>query len=235
MPAALSTIFEESTLGKAWRPRRSLPASIGLHVVIFLLLLWGRSPVFIAPSSTLGGAHGSLVTHLYWATGSSDLRESKAAASKSKDRSRARLVWKKSDRAQRASSFAPSVQENEKEPETAAAASAPAPSAGSPYGSLSDGAASGEDVRPALPAITSEPRVSPDDLRGVGEGNVVVEITIDESGAIVRKNVMQSMGPAIDAKVLAALENWRFHPATRDGVPIPSKQDVVYHFKSRPS
>jgi hypothetical protein len=39
------------------------------------------------------------------------------------------------------------------------------------------------------------------------------------------------MDPAIDEKVLAALESWHFHPATRDGIPIPSKQDVHYHFK----
>ena len=80
---------------------------------------------------------------------------------------------------------------------------------------------------------TFEPLVSPDDLRGGSEGNVVIEITIDEAGNIVNKTVVQSLGPAIDAKVLAALENWHFHPATRDGVPIPSKQDVVYHFKPR--
>ncbi|MGC2195678.1 MAG: energy transducer TonB [Terriglobales bacterium] len=239
MPAAETTIFEESTLGKAWRPRRSLPASVGLHVVIFLVLLRGRSPVFIAPSSALGGAHGTSVTHLYWTTGSSDRPESASAASnsiasQSRNRSRARLILRKSDRSALAASAQPSEQENQKEQEMAAA-SAPAPTAGSSYGSLSDGAASGEDVRPALPAMTSEPRVSPDDLRGIGEGNVVVEITIDESGAIVQKSVMQSMGPALDARVLEALENWRFHPATRDGVPIPSKQDVVYHFKPRPS
>jgi TonB family protein len=83
--------------------------------------------------------------------------------------------------------------------------------------------------------VTSEPHVNPEDLRGIAEGNVVIEITIDESGGIVNKTVVQSMGPAIDAQVLAALENWRFRPATRDGVPIPSKQDVVYHFKPRPS
>jgi TonB family protein len=83
--------------------------------------------------------------------------------------------------------------------------------------------------------VTSEPHVNLDDLRGIAEGNVVIEITIDESGGIVNKTVVQSMGPAIDAQVLAALENWRFRPATRDGVPIPSKQDVVYHFKPRPS
>jgi hypothetical protein len=39
------------------------------------------------------------------------------------------------------------------------------------------------------------------------------------------------MTPAIDQKVLLALETWRFRPATRDGIPIPSKQDVHYHFK----
>jgi TonB family protein len=96
---------------------------------------------------------------------------------------------------------------------------------------MSSDAVDGAEVRPALPARTFEPHVSPDYLHGITEGNVVIEITIDETGTIVGKTVMQSMGPAIDATVLAALENWHFHPATRDGVPIPSRQDVVYHFK----
>jgi TonB family protein len=227
MPADPAAIFGQSTVGERWRPRRPLPLSIALHVVVFMLLLRGRSPVFVAPSSTLGGVHGSSLTHLYWATGSSSLPESKSAALKSKDRPRSRLILQKYDRAQLASDSEPSTPENKSGP--------PAASAGSPYGSLSEGASAGEEIRPALPAVTSEPRVDPEDLRGIGEGNVVVEITIDEGGTIVNKAVVQSMGPAIDAKVLAALENWRFHPATRDGVPIPSKQDVVYHFKPRPS
>jgi protein TonB len=109
----------------------------------------------------------------------------------------------------------------------------PAPSAGSPYGSLAEGADAGHEIRPALPSVTFEPLVSPDDLRGGVEGNVVIEITIDEAGNIVSKTVVQSLGSAIDGKVLAALENWHFRPATRDGVPIPSRQDVVYHFKPR--
>jgi hypothetical protein len=46
----------------------------------------------------------------------------------------------------------------------------------------------------------------------------------------VQKIVIQSLGPAVDQKVLAALENWRFTPASKNGVPIPSKQDVYYHF-----
>jgi protein TonB len=65
------------------------------------------------------------------------------------------------------------------------------------------------------------------------EGNVVVEITIDERGEIVGKSVLESAGAALDHKVLAALENWHFHPATRNGVAIASKQDAIFHFKAR--
>jgi TonB family protein len=201
-------IFEPRALGENWRARRPLPYSIAVHVILFMVILRGRTPIFVAPTSVLGGVHGSNVTHLYWASGTS------ALASNSKDAvAKKRIVWQKPQRSREA----------------------PSPTAGSPYGSLSDGASGGEEVRPALPAVTSEPRVNAEDLLGIAEGNVVIEITIDESGAIVSKAVVKSMGPAIDGKVLAALESWRFHPATRDGVPIPSKQDVVYHFKPRAS
>ncbi|HXY01911.1 MAG TPA: TonB family protein [Candidatus Limnocylindrales bacterium] len=64
-------------------------------------------------------------------------------------------------------------------------------------------------------------------------GNEVIEITIDESGQITRKIVLQSLGPEIDSRCLAALGNWRFHPATHNGSPIPSKQDAIFPFKAR--
>jgi TonB family protein len=83
-----------------------------------------------------------------------------------------------------------------------------------------------------LPVATADPVVYPWELPD-SEGKVVVEITIDERGEIVQKTVLQSLGPRIDDKVLAALENWRFHPATRNGVAIPSKQDAVFPFRAR--
>jgi TonB family protein len=218
-----SDIFEQSAVGETWQPRRPLPVSIALHVIFFMLLLRGRTPIFVAPTATLGGVHGSSVTHLYWAKGTSPV-----AATGKDSAPKHHLVWQKPQPPQ-------PDQPPPSEDARTETASAPSPTAGSPYGSLSDGASAGEEIRPALPAVTSEPRVNPEDLLGIAEGNVIVEITIDERGAIVSKAVMKSMGPAIDGKVLAALESWRFHPATRDGVPIPSKQDVVYHFKPRPS
>jgi len=90
---------------------------------------------------------------------------------------------------------------------------------------------SGDEIRPALPVSATDPVVDGADLAGHAEGSVVVEITIDDKGNIVQKVVLQSLGPAVDSKVLAALESWHFSPATRNGVAIPSKQDVYYHFK----
>jgi TonB family protein len=60
---------------------------------------------------------------------------------------------------------------------------------------------------------------------------VVVEVTIDEQGNIVDKAVIRGINPVLDSKSLAALANWQFHPATKNGVPIPSKHDVYFHFR----
>ena len=45
-----------------------------------------------------------------------------------------------------------------------------------------------------------------------------------------KRSFCKAWEPAVDAKVLAALEKWQFTPASKNGVPIPSKQDVYYHF-----
>ena len=214
-------IFERTALEPVWHPPRPLMISVTVHVILFGLLLHGRSPVFVAPSSALAGAHGKTITHIYWAASNPESPGDNKSPTPEKIRSTRKpvLLWKGKVRAELAS---------EKPP---LSPSAPAPSAGSPYGSMSSDAVDGAEIRPALPARTFEPHVSAEYLHGIAEGNVVVEITIDENGAIISKTVVQSMGTAIDSTVLAALENWHFHPATRDGVPIPSRQDVVYHFK----
>ena len=90
----------------------------------------------------------------------------------------------------------------------------------------------GDEIRPALPVATSDPVVYPWELPD-SEGNVVIEITIDERGEIVRKTVLQSLGPNSMRKCLAALDNWHFQPATRNGAPIASKQDAIFPFRAR--
>jgi protein TonB len=111
-------------------------------------------------------------------------------------------------------------------------ASMQSPRAGSPFGSLSSGSATGEEVRPALPIAFADPAVFPWQLPAGVHGDVVVEITIDTQGNIAAMKVLQTIGHGVEDKVLAALRKWHFRPATRDGVPIASEQDVHFHFPS---
>jgi TonB family protein len=61
---------------------------------------------------------------------------------------------------------------------------------------------------------------------------VIVEVTIDEHGTVTQTKVVQSLQSDIDEKVIATLKNWRFRPASVDGVAISSRQDVHFHFPS---
>jgi TonB family protein len=213
-------------------PRRNaLWASVGVHLGMLLWILRAPTPIFVAPNSGLAGVHGEVVTQLYWSAASGAGETSahhpssnETAASRPRLTAPAKSLIKPAP-VELATSNAP---QGDSSPAEAAQAGA---SSGNPYGSLSSGGEAGHEIRAALPVATFEPIVDRSQLPGGVEGNCVVEITIDETGTVVGQTVVQSLGAAIDAQVLAAVERWHFRPATRDGVPIPSKQDVVYHFK----
>jgi TonB family protein len=102
---------------------------------------------------------------------------------------------------------------------------------GSTYGSMLEGGV-GAEVRPALPDVFPDPDVDRTSLASSVQGDVIVEITIDEHGNVVEERLLSGVDHSVDEKVIAALKNWHFRPATNDGVPIPSKQDVHFHFPS---
>jgi protein TonB len=106
--------------------------------------------------------------------------------------------------------------------------------AGSREGSSFAGASEGDQIFPAIPipATFVDPTVSRWELPAGLEGDVIVEITIDEQGIVVAVKLVQGIGHGIDEKVIAALRDRRYRPATRNGVPILSKQDVLRHFPS---
>ena len=61
---------------------------------------------------------------------------------------------------------------------------------------------------------------------------MIVEVTIDVLGNVVEEKLLRGVGYGIDEKVIAALRERHFRPATRNGVAIPSKYDVYFHFPS---
>ena len=103
---------------------------------------------------------------------------------------------------------------------------------GLPEGSAYYGDPSRHDVRPALPIVSPDPPVARADLPQGLEGDVIVEITIDISGDVIGSRLLQGIGHGIEDKVIPVVQRWKFKPATLDGVPIASRQDVHFHYPS---
>ena len=207
--------------------------SVALHCLILLWLLHAPSPRVVAPSFVVNGDGGTQIAYLYWPDQRTQLVNdaspgtSDAAA---RQQLNAHLTWKQRAKAAKSAKREPPRPQLGSDAESAAPGqAAQARPAGSPLGTVLEGPLTGEEVRPALPVVSPDPVIVTAELNGL-QGDVVVEVTIDERGNIVQKVVIQSLAPSIDGKVLEALENWRFRPATRNGVAIPSKQDVFYHF-----
>src|ERR1035438_897326 len=221
---------------------RVTAGSLALHGLLFAWMLHTPEPQLLMPSSVALGRNGKVVAHLYFPTQSPDDRatsssDSATEAYRHQRLGHEKLVWKPTSTQPKlplpASPIIPSGAEDNANSATLSKLSHGAP-AGLPYGLVPGSPVYGDEIRPALPIATSDPMVYPWQ-RPDSEGKVIIEITIDERGEIVRKTVLQSLGPDIDSKCLAALENWRFQPATRNGAPIPSKQDAIFPFKARAS
>ena len=206
--------------------------SVAAHGLLLLWLLHPVSPRLVAPSFVVHGDHGVQIAHLYWPaqqTAGSEVSPGTSAAD-SRQQLNSHLTWKRrTSKAKATERELPRPRIGLDDQTSAPGQAVQARAAGSALGTVLEGPLTGEEVRPALPVVSPDPHVAADELGGL-QGDVIVEVTIDEKGNIVQKVVIQSLAPAIDGKVLEALENWRFRPATRNGVAIASKQDVYYHF-----
>ena len=226
-------------LGRRYRERvTALSLSLLVHAIFLGWLLHSPAPTFLTPSFLVKGENGRYIAHLYWPGKDSEMATDATSGASFKGRNqmaREHITWNRMNVAKSAARRLNRSNEGTDSKTDIAGSTVHPRAAGSPYGSVSDGSLSGPDVRPALPIVSPDPRIEvadlPDDIR---EGDEIIEITIDAQGNIVQKIVISSLSSTVDAKVLAALENWHFLPATRFGVPIPSKQDVHYHFPQTP-
>lgn len=212
--------------------RGKLPqiASLLAHGGLLLWLLHAPQPIVLMPQALKAGIRNGASTEIYFPDRGTQAAATSEAASSRRMSATALLNWRP-PHVTKHRQHGLSIAEGATQTAEATQPSNSLPPVGSPFGSQSNGLYSGADVRPALPVNSSDPKVDTAELGGGLEGDVVVEITIDEKGNIVEKKVLRSLTPSVDLKVLAALEGWHFLPATRNGMPIASKQDVYYHFR----
>ena len=232
-------VFQQLKPASTTSERAFKLASIALHAIILGWLLHAPEPRLLNPNSVAYGQNGTSVTRLYWSSKNPD-NSSHSSSDQATERYRhqrlgQKLAWKAPTNPAKvtAPQVAISKAEEADDAKTQTLSNlGHGAQAGMSYGTLAQGSLYGEEVRPALPIRTSDPSVWPWQLPETA-GNEVIEITIDERGEIIKKVVLHSLGADIDSKCLAALENWHFHPATRNGTPIASKQDAIFPFHAR--
>lgn len=78
-------------------------------------------------------------------------------------------------------------------------------------------------VEPAYPAAAKSVHL---------EGNVILEATIDESGAVRDVRVLRSI-PLLDQAAIAAVSRWRYTPTKLNGVAVPVLLTVTVSFALR--
>jgi protein TonB len=60
---------------------------------------------------------------------------------------------------------------------------------------------------------------------------VVIDIVIDATGKIVQLSMAKGVGHGVDEAVIATVQHWTFHPATRNGQPVASEQELLFHYE----
>ncbi len=78
----------------------------------------------------------------------------------------------------------------------------------------------GGSVRPPAVIHSVEPSVSKEDARAVRTHDAQVYLWVEEDGTPSHIRLVRSMGPSMDKKIIAAVEQYRFKPATFNGKPV---------------
>ncbi len=102
-------------------------------------------------------------------------------------------------------------------------------------GNAADGSEGDGNISIAL--VQFHPRPTPDltTLAPGTSGDVVLDALIDAQGHISHLSVTRSLGPNVDQQVIATVQTWTFTPATRNGTPIASEQELLFHYERRGS
>jgi TonB family protein len=89
----------------------------------------------------------------------------------------------------------------------------------------------GGNVRAPVVLSRVEPRY-PEEARAARiSGIVITEMMIDAAGNVVDAVVLKPLPFGLDQAALDAVKQWRFAPATKNGVPVPVMFNVTINFK----
>jgi periplasmic protein TonB len=107
---------------------------------------------------------------------------------------------------------------------------APSPAAVTPDSTSGSDSWGSGSIQIALTTYSPSPAPDLSALPHGVQGDVVVDVTIDPSGKVADLAVLHTLGYGIESSVIGTLKTWVFRPATKDGTPIASVQELHFHF-----
>ena len=87
------------------------------------------------------------------------------------------------------------------------------------------------DISIALVKYFPRPKPDLSTMADGTKGDVILDITIDESGRVSDLKLIRGIEHSIDETVIATIRQWVFNPANRDGHPIASQQELHFHYE----
>jgi TonB family protein len=110
---------------------------------------------------------------------------------------------------------------------------------GSGIGDGSGGGTGGGPFRPGTgidpPSLSREvkPSYTDEGRRRAIEGDVVMEIVVRRDGSVGDVKVIRALGAGLEQRASAAVKQWRFSPARRQGVAVDVMGEVAVGFTLR--
>lgn len=62
-------------------------------------------------------------------------------------------------------------------------------------------------------------------------GDVAVNVDIDVVGNVTGVSLVRGVAPSLDRLAMEAASRWRFRPALRTGIAVPSRVQLLFHFE----
>jgi len=78
-----------------------------------------------------------------------------------------------------------------------------------------------------------QPAYTPEAKEARIQGTVEILLTVRADGTVKAEKVIKPLDPGLDASAVAAVEQWRFRPATKDGKPVAAMISVLINFSLR--
>jgi protein TonB len=115
-------------------------------------------------------------------------------------------------------------------PPTAAASTASVASPDPDAASGADALGSG-NIQIALPRYFPTPKPDLSVLPRGTHGDVILAIVIDTQGHISDLTMTSGVGYGVDEIVIATAQQWTFQPASQNGHPVASRQELHFHYE----